>query len=61
MAERGLHDKVAHGLRQAHHHSSELGLATSPVGRQLFAQNNAAEQMPANMSEQTKNQSQIKS
>jgi hypothetical protein len=32
MVDRGSQDKVAHGLRQAYHHSSELGLSTTPAG-----------------------------
>jgi hypothetical protein len=54
MANRGLRDKIAHGLKQAYHHTSELGLNTTTAGQQLLAHKTSVEQMPQQLNESEK-------
>lgn len=54
MADRGRQDQVAHGLKQAYHHSLELGLSTTPAGRQLLDHKTSVESLPRQLSEQQK-------
>jgi hypothetical protein len=51
MASRGLQDRVAHGLEQAYHHTSELGLSTAPAGQQLLAHKNSVQRMPRQLND----------
>lgn len=50
MAFSGVQAKIAHGLKQAYHHCSELGLSTTPAGQQLSAHKASVEKMPAQLS-----------
>ena len=54
MANRGVRDKITHGLKQAYHHTSELGLNTTTAGQQLLAHKTSVEQMPQQLSESEK-------
>lgn len=51
MANRGLKDKITHGLGQAFHHTSELGLSATPAGQQLLAHKTSIEKMPRQLSD----------
>lgn len=51
MANRGLQDKIAHGLKQAYHHTSELGLRNTPAGQQLLAHMTAIDKMPRQLND----------
>ena len=51
MSNRGQQDKIVHGLEQAYHHSSELGLGNTPAGQQLLAHKNAVQKMPRQLSD----------
>jgi len=53
-ANRGVRDKILHGLRQAYHHTSELGLSTTPAGQQLLAHKTSVEQMPQQLNDSEK-------
>ena len=48
-ANRGDRDKIVRNLKQACHHTSELGLSNTPAGQQLLAHKNAVEGMPAQL------------
>jgi len=54
MVDRGRQDKIAHGLRQAYHHSSELGLSATPAGQQLLDHRTSVEKLPPQLSEKQK-------
>jgi hypothetical protein len=54
MANRGLRDKIVHGLKQACHHSSELGLSTTLAGQQLLTHKTSVEQMPQQLNDSEK-------
>lgn len=54
MAESGVKDKIAHGLNQAYHHSSELGLSTTPAGRQLLDHRTSVEKLPPQLNDKQK-------
>jgi hypothetical protein len=54
MADRGRQDQVAHGLKQAYHHSSELGLSATSAGQQLCDHKASVEKMPPQLSDSEK-------
>jgi len=54
MVERGHQDKITHGLKQACHHASELGLSATSAGQQLLAHLTSIEKMPSKLSDTEK-------
>jgi uncharacterized membrane protein YraQ (UPF0718 family) len=53
-ANRGDRDKVVRNLKQAFHHTSELGLINTPSGQQLLAHKTAVEGMPPQLGDAEK-------
>jgi hypothetical protein len=53
-ANRGDQRRITHGLKQAYHHTSELGLSTTPAGQQLLDHMTSVEQMPQQLSDSEK-------
>jgi hypothetical protein len=56
QAYRGDRDKVVRNLKQAYHHTSELGLSNTPAGQQLLVHKTSVEGMSAQLSEIQKGQ-----
>ena len=54
MVDRGSQDKIAHGLKQAYHHSSELGLSSTSAGQQLLDHVKEVEKLPPQLKDTQK-------
>jgi hypothetical protein len=54
MVDHGSQDNIEHGLKQAYHHSSELGLSTTPAGQQLLDHRTSVEKLPPKLTDKQK-------